>query len=403
MAPEEDLEAYNPDQSLGERRQIQRGIRSLERDMHENAESYLDPRSTRVHDTLKSLDRFSTDIRQTSEATIDSKALLTLVDLNHRKLQRLTAGNLGSGIDPDEFVSKCITYMRRAAGIADDHDQELTFTQRRRRAGAGNGSGVDGGLGRPGGRNMASDDDDNDDDGSEDEDGTGGDMMNWAHLGRYACVPRGKRPALTGFLLGPLSVQKKARKAVTRQAPLRLRDLKEVRPEVLKTEDLAKNEKQDLTAICNQILKQLKTRQDQAIELVRSVHADEDMSDEDVERTMEKVGLMASGGIDLVRFCVNPRSFGQTIENMFYVSFLIKEGMVEVKYEENGLPSVCPSAASQEDRSATSKYGAMRRQAVMSLDMPTWRELIKTFNIQESMIEHRQEAHHQPEAHGWYS
>lgn len=336
MAPEEDLEAYNPDQSLGERRQIQRGIRSLERDMHENAESYLDPKSTRVHDTLKSLDRFSTDIRQTSEATIDSKALLTLVDLNHRKLQRLTAGSLGTGVDPDEFVSKCITYMRKAAGIANDQDEELTFTQRRRRGAGDNGAG--GSRGRRGGRNMASDDDD---EGSDDEDGTGGDMMNWAHLGRYACVPKGKRPALTGFLLGPLSVQKKVRKPVARQAPLRLRDLKEVRPEVLNTEDLAKHEKQDLTAICNQILKQLKQRQEKAIAFVRKVHKDEELDQDDVDRAMEKLGLTEMGNIDLVRFCINPKSFGQTIENMFYVSFLIKEGMVEVKYEENGLPSLC--------------------------------------------------------------
>lgn len=326
MSSDEDLEAYNPDQSLGERRQIQRGIRSLEKDMHENADAYLAPKSTRIHETLKSLNDFNKDIKQTSEQTIESKALVTLVDLTHRKVTRLTAGSATAGIDPDELVSKCITYMRRAAGIADGFDddgEELTHTQRHRRGGRM-------------GRAVGSDNDDGD--GSDDDEN--GDMMNWAHLGRYACVPAGRRPALAGFLLGPLSVQKKARKVVARQAPLRLRDLQEVRPEVLNTEDIANNEKSDLTAICNKVLKQLKLARDRAIAYVQAVHADDDKDDNDVEEAMEAVGLTESGNIDLVRFCINPKSFGQTVENMFYVSFLIKEGMVEVQYEDNGLPSL---------------------------------------------------------------
>lgn len=324
MEIDDDREAYDPDQSLEERRKIQRGIRSLEKDMLENAEAYLQPNSKRVTETLEALEGFSTKIRQTNEAAIDSKALLTLTDLTNRKLQRLTAGNLGSGIDPDELVSKCINYMRRASGIADDEDEELTHTQRHRRRPA------------PGHRAMGSDDD-----GSDDEDGSGGDMMNWTHLGRYACIPSVRRPALAGFLVGPLSVQKKARKVITRTAPLRVRDLQEVRPEVLNREDFANNEKQDLTAICNKILKRLKRLQESAIKEVQAIHDDQSKDGDDLEAAMERLGLTESGNIDLVRFCINPKSFGQTVENMFYVSFLIREGAVEVTFEDNGLPSLC--------------------------------------------------------------
>lgn len=330
MKPEEDLDAYNPDQSLEERREIQQGIRSLERDMHENAEAYMQPGNEKLLDTLQRLEAYAKNIRQTNEAAIDSKALLTLSDLQHRKLQRLTAGTLGNGVDPDEFVSKCITYMRRGAGVqeGDDYqDDELpTHTQRGRRGGG------------PAQRGAVGSDDDDDD-----EDGAGGDMMDWAHLGRYACVPHVRRPALPGFLLGPLSVEKKVRKFVQRTAPLRVRDLQEVRPEVLNTEDLAKNEN-DLTAICNKILKQLKRVRDSAIAELQAIDNDDDMDDDDMARAMERLGIVDSGNIDLVRFCVNPRSFGQTVENMFYVSFLIREGMVEVHYEENGLPSLCKSS-----------------------------------------------------------
>ncbi|KAK7734732.1 hypothetical protein SLS53_007838 [Cytospora paraplurivora] len=388
---EDDLDAYNPDQSLEERRQIQAGIRSLEKDMHENAEEYMQPGSEKVLHTLQKLEDYARNIRQTNEAAIDSKALLTLSDLQHRKLQRLTAGNLGNGVDPDEFVSKCITYMRRGAGIQDDEDEELTHTQRNRRGGP---------TARR--RGAIGSDSENDD---EDEDGAAGDMMDWAHLGRYACIPNVRRPAVPGFLVGPLSAEKKIRKVVQRTAPLRVRDLQEVRPEVLNTEDLAKNE-DDLTAICNKILRRLKRLRDSAIAEMQAIHDDESKDDDDVELAMERLGLVASGNIDFVRFCVNPKSFGQTVENMFYVSFLIREGMVKVHYEDNGLPSLSPSSAGEKEQASTavSKNGTMKRQAILSIDIPTWKDLIETFNIKDSMIEHRHEAKITgPGAHGWYS
>lgn len=321
MDLENDREDYDPDQPLEERRRIQQGIRNLEKDMLENADEYLKPTSKRIAETLKALDEYSVQIRQTNEAAIDSKALLAISEIQHRKIKQLTAGNLGSGVDADELVSKCITYMRKSAGVADDEDDALTHTQRHRRMPRGA---------------MGSDDD-----ASDDEDGSGGDMMNWAHLGRYACIPSVRRPALPGFLLGPLSVQKKVRKVVTRTAPLRIRDLQEVRPEVLDKDDLAKNEKQDLTAICNKILKRLQHVRNSAISQVQEIHEDQDKDGDDLEAAMETLGLTENGNIDLVRFCINPRSFGQTVENMFYVSFLIREGMVQVDYEDNGLPSLC--------------------------------------------------------------
>lgn len=313
---DDDLKAYDPGQSLEERRVIQQGIRRLEKDMHENAEDYLQASSTKVNDALQELNGYSTNIKQTNEAAIDAKALLTLVDLTSRKLMRLTGGNLGNGIDPDEFVSKAITYMRRGQGIGEGEEAEASHTQRHRAA--------------------AMDGDDSDED-----NGAEGDALDWAHLGRYACMPNVGRPGLPGFLLGPLSVQKKARRVVARTAPLRMRDIQEVRPEVLNTEDIAKNEKQDLTAICNKILKQLKRIRDSAIVQLKAIQDDDDKDDDDMFEAMEKLGITTGGNVDLVRFCINPKSFGQTVENMFYVSFLIREGMVHVQYEENGLPSLC--------------------------------------------------------------
>lgn len=59
-----------------------------------------------------------------------------------------------------------------------------------------------------------------------------------------------------------------------------------------------------------------------------------------------------------------------------------------------------------EDREkvATSRHGTMKHQAVMSMDMKTWREIIQAYNIQQPMIEHRKEPEQNgPGARGWYS
>lgn len=313
-----DDDVYDPDQPLQERRRVQKGFRDLLRDVTENSEEYLQSDSRGLHDAILKADELSKSLRQTTEATIDSRLLVSTTDLSYRKTLRLTQGSLSQGIDVDEFVSKCITYMRQGRGIVEDDAPELSSTQRQRRS-------------TTRGRNYG--------DGHDDDDvGDEGDMMNWSHLGRFACLPYIRRPALPGFLLGPLSVEKKARKLAKRAAPFRPNDLTETRPEVLNVDELAKREN-DLTAICGKILQQLQKVQAETQETVAEL-MDDDMSDEERTRIMHKHGLRSTGGIDLMRFVVNPRSFGQTVENMFYVSFLIRDGRVEIDFDEFDLPAL---------------------------------------------------------------
>ena len=44
--------------------------------------------------------------------------------------------------------------------------------------------------------------------------------------------------------------------------------------------------------------------------------------------------------INLFEFVVHPESFGQTIENIFYLSFVIRNAMARIEEDENGLPVV---------------------------------------------------------------
>ena len=311
---------YDPDQPIEQRREVQRELRGLLKNVKENMDEYMQADSEGLHETLRRANALSSGVKQTSEATIDSKLLVSTVDAANRKTMRLTAGNVAHGVDVDEFVSKCITFMRIGGGIVEDDAPELSSTQRQRR------HPNRGALGRV--------DEDEDDDTLGDE----GDMFNWEHLGRFACLPNIRRPATSGFLLGPLSVEKKARKMVKRSAPFRPQNLQETRPEVLNIADIEKNENNDLAGICAKILQRLKDVQEQAQEEAETAFQAED--DEETERIMRKYGLKDNGCIDLLKFVVNPRSFGQTVENMFYVSFLIRDAKVKLTYDSDEFPTL---------------------------------------------------------------
>ncbi|QGI83130.1 unnamed protein product [Fusarium fujikuroi] len=352
---EEDEDVYDPDQPLEERRRVQQGFRDLLRDVTENTEEYLQGDSRGLHEAILRADELS------------------------KKTLRLTQGSLSQGIDVDEFVSKCITYMRHGRGIMDDNAPELSSTQRQRR------------------RTTRGDEDGEEDIGDE------GDMMNWPHLGRFASLPYIRRPALPGFLLGPLSVEKKARKITKRSAPFRPNNLTETRPEVLNVEDLAKREN-DLTAICGKILHQLQTLQANIQETVADL-INENMDDEEQNRIMHQHGLRSTGGIDLMRFVVNPKSFGQTIENIFYVSFLVRDGRVKIDFDEFDLPALEITERDVEvEEEEPTRHGAAKHQAILSMDMETWQDIIDTFDLKEPMIAHRKEVTTSgPGARGWYS
>jgi hypothetical protein len=306
-----DLDDYDPDQDVEERRQLRKGLRDLSKNLIDNRAEFLNPTSTGLLDTLRKANEFSAAVRQTADATIDSRLLVNTADMSYRKTLAMTSGDTSQGVDVDEFVSKCINFMRRADGAVRDGPQAPSSAQRRRgRANVG-----------------------------EDLEGEGdeGDMLNWEHLGRFACLPNNSRPSVPGFLLGPLSLEKRTRRPMQRKAGLRLNNLTETRPEVLKPGDIEKTENANLTVLCTRILGRLK-KVARDVQIAVEAESREDMSDAEVKALMDKHGINPDGGIALFKFVVNPYSFGQTVENLFYVSFLIRDGKVGITIDDDGLP-----------------------------------------------------------------
>lgn len=252
--------------------------------------------------------------------------------------------------------------------------------------------------------------------GSADE----GDAFNWDWLGRQACFPNNVRPPVPGFLLGPLSVQKRIRKQTQHRERLQKRNPKDaVHPEELKAKDLEKVENSNLTTLCKNIRDLLVHQMVEGPKKVEQ-EVDDDMTEEQIRALMMKHGVADDTGVPLFHFVINPLSFGQTVENLFYVSFLIRDGTAAIGNDSSMLPTLreFPSPTSvvalinvRNFADATKPRGAKeikeegisKHQAVFHLDFQTWEDLIEAFGIKKSIIPNRQSTEEtQVSASGWY-
>ncbi len=292
---------YDPDQDIHERRRLRKSLRDLNKNLLDNRDEFLNPGSTGIRDTLSSANSLTAKVKQTSDATIDSRLLVTAADYSYKKTVALISGDTAQGIDIDDFLSKCKQFMRQAEM---DGEEAPSNTQRRRRGE------------------------------EEDEDG---EILNWAYLGRHACIQHNSRPSVPGFLLGPLSLEKRLRKVVVRKAALKHSNIQETRPEVLQAGDITKSENANLTTLCTQILGRLNKVRRDARHKVESQMRD-DMSTKEGDELMDRYGISRDMGVALFKFVINPYSFGQTVENLFYVSFLIRDGKVGISVDDRGLP-----------------------------------------------------------------
>ncbi|KAJ7447314.1 Nse4 C-terminal-domain-containing protein [Mycena galericulata] len=183
--------------------------------------------------------------------------------------------------------------------------------------------------------------------------------LDWGKIGRRAMAKSRRVPAM-GFMLGPLSMEHKQRAANKPRARLERNPNDERRPQELREEDIARSENettknvQMVAAVLNQVEK-----------------------------------------INLFKLVVNPESFAQSVENIFHLSFLIRDAKVALEMSDNGEPLVFEcEPPSDQDREEALANGTplLKQQLIFEFDRDTWERAIEVFNITESRIPTRPRA-----------
>ncbi|KAJ8334044.1 hypothetical protein SKAU_G00413630 [Synaphobranchus kaupii] len=86
--------------------------------------------------------------------------------------------------------------------------------------------------------------------------------------------------------------------------------------------------------------------------------------------------------ISYFEFVIDPKSFSRTVENIFHVSFLIRDGLARIYQETDKLPYIAPVDPGEGEAGGSSS----RQQCVISLSQANWKEIIQAFDITQAMI-----------------
>lgn len=258
-------------------------------------------------------------VKQTSDALDDSRQMIEIADLVRAKTKQLGNGVSELNINLEDFIDKWVYYGTHGRAQGTDEDDSVpTSTQWQRR------------------RNQTQRANEDDDEAEET-----GNELNWELLGEQVCFPSNNRPPVPSFLLGPLAVQKKVR-STQRQGRQRREPLAAVtKPQDIRAEDLERNEASNLTSQCAAIRKQLPTTFESCMEAFNNDPENtDDINEDETNKLLRKHGVALNWEIPLLRFAVNPNSFSQTVENLFYISFVVKDGFFLVNKDEDGLPTI---------------------------------------------------------------
>jgi len=83
-------------------------------------------------------------------------------------------------------------------------------------------------------------------------------------------------------------------------------------------------------------------------------------------------------------FVIDPDSFGKTVENMFHVSFLVKQRTAVLEIGKNGLPTLEPLMGRRGEEEEENERGS--DQAVISICQADWVELKTNLKIKKKSI-----------------
>ncbi|CAR25753.1 ZYRO0A07304p [Zygosaccharomyces rouxii] len=293
----------------------------------------------------------------------DSRAMLSISELAQISVRNLKFDNFRSLVNLEDVLNSLKKYMLRDYfewnGISEGNAASSMMNQSQN--GARDGEEVGG--------------DDNDDEEEEQSDNIRQTEMRKCHLKQYSGYEDfyqlnwfklgglfnnlSRKVSTVDHLLGPFSMQRKTRAPVVRK-------------------------EQDTVGALTTAEKVTQS----------SLNSTQQITTPEQVKRMFKILERKNGKrqINLFKFVINPQSFSKSVENLFYVSFLIKEGRVVLEEDQDGFPSIRIRGGPPTDPKAREIEIRKRREAsenhiIFQMDMPTWKKLIEKFDIRSAFVE----------------
>ncbi|CUM54557.1 uncharacterized protein AC631_05349 [Debaryomyces fabryi] len=182
---------------------------------------------------------------------------------------------------------------------------------------------------------------------------------NWLKLGAlYYSVSN--RAVVTDSLYGPLETERKRQVTRTRNIDDTKNSLSTT-AQLVQANDISGNEEQNTAHKVKNVYRTFVQKKDEA-------------------------------GVNFFKFFINPNSFAQSIENLFFTSFLIKDARLKLYLNEEGIPIIQTVDPQEYEVSQLNPSSGESNHHIATFDYKTWQGLIKRFNITESYLETRPEA-----------
>lgn len=96
--------------------------------------------------------------------------------------------------------------------------------------------------------------------------------------------------------------------------------------------------------------------------------------------------------INLFELVIDPSSYAKSVENLFYISFLLKEGKLVLEEDDEGFPRVRIKEPLPRETSAAELESQRRRDAhqnhiIFQLNGAAWKKLVEKFSISSSFLD----------------
>jgi hypothetical protein len=205
--------------------------------------------------------------------------------------------------------------------------------------------------------------------------------FDWKKLGSEVGVCFNALPSNVCFLAGPLDSEytPKQRKKFERRARVVDSDAEEPedKPEDVKEQDKDGDKLSAVEQNIHVVEKVLKKKCRQASDTTKEEFDGDDMPEAKRQRL---------GEINAVETLFNPKSFTQTVENLFHFSFILKSANAQIYATKDAGPMVriAPETGEQ----------PVPRQAIISLNMRDWRRMTEAYNVDKSLVPHRTGSRH---------